>query len=210
MNIVAGHRQPGVLWLLLLFLLVGLACAQAGEILTPAEATERAQADVVTGGSSDVEGEFAVGDTATLTGRNFLVNLVDSPGGRIVAGQERGATVTIEGIGELEGEIWYQITGGTGTGWVRASNLEAAEGADEGDGSDEGAIAVGDTVYLTGVGFLVNMYDEPGGRIVATQQRGADVTVLATNTDGGVRWYQIDAPTGEGWVPEENITTEAP
>lgn len=70
---------------------------------------------------------------------------------------------------------------------------------------------VGDTVYLTNKSFLVNMMSEPGGnRMIATQQRGAQVEILQASTVDGTLWYFIDAPTGQGWVPEENITDQAP
>ncbi len=228
MNAAEKNGRWAIVWLIALLLFAGLACAQAGEVLTPAEATERGQSPVVGGAGNpdDIEGTFAVGDTATLTGISFLVNLLDAPGGRIIAGQQRGAQVTVQGLAEHEGEIWYQIDAATGSGWVGADNLEPAEGDADGEetatdeedtpggeesGEAEGsAIQTGETVYLTGVGFLVNMHDQPGGRVIATQERGAQVTILAAADNNGTVWYQIDAPTGEGWVPEENITTEAP
>jgi hypothetical protein len=224
MNIVAKHQQPAILWLVLPLILMVLACAQAGEILTPAEATERATGQLP---GSDREGstagEFQVGDTAALTGRSFLVNIMDAPGGRIAAGQERGVEVEILQATEVDGEIWYQIQAPTGTGWVSADNLEPVEGGEEeeaaGDGAAEGggeeaagAISTGETVYLTGRSFLVNLYEEPSATalIRANQERGAAVTVLQATTENGTIWYEIDAPTGQGWVSEDNVTTEAP
>ena len=69
----------------------------------------------------------------------------------------------------------------------------------------------GDVVYLTNKSFMVSFMSEPGGnRMIAGQERGAKVTILQATTVDGVIWYFIDAPTGEGWVPEENITSEAP
>lgn len=95
MNIVARRGQPALLWLILL-ILSGLACAQAGEILTPAEATERATGALPSGDrEGSTAGDFQVGDRAALTGRSFLVNIMDAPAGRIAAGQERGVEVEI-------------------------------------------------------------------------------------------------------------------
>jgi hypothetical protein len=214
--------QRGLLWLISLLLVAGLACAQAGEVLTPEEATERARNPVVTNGDSDVEGDYAVGESATLVGEGFLINLLDQPGGRITGGQARGATVTIEQIAEAEdGEIWYRVQSSGSGGWVRGENLEPAEGEGEtaeGDSEDttggEGAggaeFQPDDTVYLTGVGFLINLLDQPGGRIVAGQERGATVTVLDSAQQDGVVWYRVRAAGGEGWVSEENVTAEAP
>jgi endonuclease YncB( thermonuclease family) len=70
--------------------------------------------------------------------------------------------------------------------------------------------ADGDTVYLTGR-YLINMMDAPGSKtMIAAQERGVAVIILSSATVDGVNWYQIDAPTGIGWVPETNLTTEAP
>lgn len=220
MRISRRKRQPGMLWLIGLLLFAGLACAQAGEVLTPEEATERARNPlVVNGGESSAEGEFAVGDQAELTADGFLVNLLDQPGGRITGGQARGATVTVEQVAEAEGEIWYRISSSGSSGWVRAENLVPLEGetAEEGeDGEEQEGEQAGaqfqpdDTAYLTGVGFLINILDQPGGRIVAGQERGAAVTILDSAAQDGVVWYLISAPGGQGWVSEENLTAEAP
>ena len=43
-----------------------------------------------------------------------------------------------------------------------------------------------------------------------TQEKGVQVEILNVTEYEGEKWYLIDAPTGEGWVPAENILTEAP
>lgn len=190
--------------------LTSLACSQAGEILTPAEATARAieVAPVFTTGSSSVEGGvFEAGQTAVLTDRSFLVNMYDGPGGKVSAGQERGAEVTVLEV-SMEGDvIWYKIEAATGEGWVPATSLKALEGEEE--TAIEGP-QPGDSAYLQGKSFLVSFLDAPGGKMIAGQERGAAVTILEVAQVEGVTWYKIDAPTGQGWVPAENITTEAP
>jgi hypothetical protein len=191
-------------------ILASLACSQAGEILTPAEATARAveSAPVFTTGSSSVEGGvFEAGDKATLTDRSFLVNLYDAPGGKVSAGQERGAEVTVLEVSTEAGNVWYKIEAPTGEAWVPAKNLEALEG--EGETTIEGP-QPGDGAYLQGKSFLVNLLDVPGGKMIAGQERGMAITILQVVEVDGAVWYQIDAPTGQGWVPAENITTEAP
>lgn len=213
MNHASTTKQPPLIWLIVLLIAASLACAQAGEVMTPQEATARAEEALSRPDrEGSTAGEFQPGDTAALTGRSFLVNIMDTPAGRISAGQERGAVVTVLQATEVEGDIWYQIEAPTGSGWVRYDSLEAVEGEEAGPDDEEaaGAIPAGETVTLSGRSFLVNLYDEPGGRISAGQERGATVTVLGSTTYEGVVWYQIDAPTGQGWVPEENISTEAP
>jgi hypothetical protein len=191
-----------------LLLLAALACEQAGEIVTSEEATRRAEEarQFVPVESVDTTGP-QIGETVTLIGRGFLVNLLDAPDGKIVAGQERGAEVLIEDIAATEGELWYRIKGSTGSGWVSEANIEPIEQEEE--AAAEGP-QVGDTVYLTGRLFLVNLYNQPGGIIAAGQERGVTVTIVQIADHEGERWYLIDAPTGEWWAPAENITTEAP
>ena len=70
---------------------------------------------------------------------------------------------------------------------------------------------VGDIVYLVNKSFLVSLMDAPGSnKMIAGQERGAQVEILQAANVDGVLWYFIDAPTGKGWVPETNISTEAP
>lgn len=212
---------------LLLFIgllaLAALACAQAGEILTPAEATARAAApqgdtNEDYAGESVDSARLQPGDQALLTGRSFLVNLYNLPAGRIIAGQERGVRVEILETGlDDEGDVWYRISAPTGEGWVPGTDLEtivaeegeeaADDGAEESSGEPAtGDIQVGDTVVLTARGFLVNIINEAGGnRIIANQERGVEVRVLDVQDVNGTLWYLIDAPTGEGWVPVENV-----
>ena len=203
-----GRRA--VILMIGVLILASLACNQSGEVLTPAEATARAveAAPVFTTGSSSVEGGmFEAGDKAALTGRSFLVNLYDGPGGKISAGQERGAEVTVLEVSTEAGGVWYKVKAPTGEAWVPAANLTALES------EEETAVAgpqPGDGAYLQGTSFLVNFLDAPGGKIVAGQERGMAITILQVAQVDGATWYQIDAPAGQGWVPAENITTEAP
>ena len=75
----------------------------------------------------------------------------------------------------------------------------------------EGGIQVGDVVYLTGKGYLISIVAEPGSmRMIAGQERGVKVTIIDVADVEGETWYKIDAPTGDGWVPAENIATEKP
>ena len=200
-----------ILWLVGLLVLASLACSQAGEILTPEEATARAEAAFgpVIGSDDAVNAEFKVGDQATLAGKGFLVNLMDEPGGKISGGQERGAEVEVTSSAVYEGEIWYRVKANTGEGWIKAANLEPLEIEEE--AAPATTYQAGDEVYLAGKSFLVSLMGEAGGnRMIAGQERGTLVIIIETADVEGVTWYLIDAPTGQGWVPEENLTTEAP
>lgn len=75
----------------------------------------------------------------------------------------------------------------------------------------ENSLKPGTTVYLIGKGYLINLVDAPGSlRMIAGQERGAEVSIIQSTTHEGEIWYLVSAPTGEGWVHEENVSTEAP
>jgi hypothetical protein len=210
--------------------LASLACKQAGQILTPEEATAIAQQGNKSenqGSSSngDQDNQFSVGQTVKFAGTGFLIPIMKEPGDRtIYSNAGRNQTATIKGSREVDGELWYQIESGAGNGWVIAKNLEAvdeevtqpAPGEASETPSDETApsgdvFAAGDTVYLAGRNYMINLMDGPGSKkIIAGQQRGVPVTILEAESVDGAIWYQIDSPTGEGWVPAENLTAEQP
>ena len=200
-----------IIWFIGLLLLVSLACAQSGEIISDAEATARANSPVSSSaGESADAANFNIGDTVVLVGKGFLINILDGPGGKISAGQEKGAEVEILSSTAFEDAVWYEIEASTGKGWVKASNLEAVEGESEADLTADGP-QPDDTIYLVGQGFLINMMGEAGGnRMVAGQERGAEATIIEVTVVDGALWYLVEASTGQGWVPAENISTEAP
>ena len=209
------RMRKALAWLIGLLILASLACQQAGEILTPEDATARAREGAFqppSNGGSAAGAAFEPGDTATVIGTGFLINLLDTPGGRIIGSQSRGSEVEILESAEFEGTIWYHVDSETGEGWLKAENLEPIAGEPEGEGEVEiSGPQAGDTVYLVSNGFLVNLLAEPGGRVQAVQERGVQVTIIQVfQTEEGEIWYQIDAPTGEGWIPAENISVEAP
>lgn len=217
MNVGAREREV-LASLMALLIIAGLACSGAGGMLTPNEATKRARRPEVVSAGAGVEYSFQAGDTALLIGRSLLVDVLSEPGGTTKAAQERGTEVEVTDVVQSEREIWYEIDAPTGNGWVSADNLEDVPSAEPivgkagATGSERslGEIDSGDTVYLTGIGYLVNLYDMPGGRLVAKLQRGAPLTVTVAKEQDGVTWYQVVTDDSQGWVAEANITSEAP
>lgn len=212
-----NSRVAAFVWFLGLLVLANLACGiETGEILTPAEATARVEQTREARFSSDTsteEGGFQQGDTIVFTGEEYLIPMFQEAGGEgnpfSFAG--RGDEGTIIGSRDVEGVRWYRVETTAGTGWVNQQYLQATEGGGEGETASDNGPQSGDTVYLTASGFLVNLYNEAGSsRIVANQESGAEVTVIGTESVEGETWYFVEAPTGEGWVPAENISTEAP
>ena len=75
----------------------------------------------------------------------------------------------------------------------------------------ENSLEKGTVAYLPGRSCLINSVDTPGSlHMIAGQERGVEVTILDSTLYEDAIWYLIKAPTGEGWVPEENLTTEEP
>ncbi len=76
-------------------------------------------------------GGLKVGDNFTITGKLFLVNILEepSPVGKIVGGVARGEVVTIVQATQVDGKFWYQVETSAGTGWVSEENV-----LDEGEG----------------------------------------------------------------------------
>jgi hypothetical protein len=113
-------------------ILLSLACKQSGEIITPAEATQRYEAtqgaqigDVVVIAEGAV---FNPGDKAVLESEGYLVGMFQQPGGRTpFSYATRGDEVTIRSSVDVDGEIWYEIESIAGEGWLPASNFEIAE-----------------------------------------------------------------------------------
>lgn len=192
-------------------ILASLAC-QTGQILTPEEATQAAvetrEAEFETS-SEAISSDISPGSTVELSGLSFLVAIVDAPGSEnTITNVARGDTATVLEAAQFEGEVWYRIESDGGTGWIKSDFVELAAGT-----VDAGAplFSEGDQAYLTGVQFLISLMRAPGANdIIAGQERGVQVEVLEARRVGEDVWYRIDAPTGEGWVPESNLTAEKP
>ena len=204
-----------------LLFLASLSCNQAGEILTPAEATARAEAAkaptraVATPSEAEKAADFQVGDTVEFTGSGHLIPMYKEPGDTVAFSYAgKGETATVLAFEEIEGDAWFEIKGGAGQGWVKGEYLMTPAGKESGEGEELPAPTgpqVGDTVTLVGTGYLITLVDAPGAtRMQAVQDRGVEVVILDVADHEGESWYMIDAPTGEGWVKAENISAEAP
>ncbi len=185
-----------------------LACSQAGEILTPAEATARAMPTAAPTASGEVVGtQFSIGDTVEFVSSGYLVPIYQKPGDRTAFSHAaRGDTGTVIGSEMVGDVLWYHVDSVAGLGWVQNEYIAAVGG--EGGG---GKFQPGSTAYLTGKGYLINLVEAPGSlRMIAGQERGVEVTIVETSVYEGANWYLVDAPTGQGWVSEENLSMEKP
>ncbi|MGA9531481.1 MAG: hypothetical protein WBR18_02085 [Anaerolineales bacterium] len=186
-------------------LLSSLAC-ETGQILTPEEATQAAVAtgEARVGAAQQASNpDFEPGDLVTLTGQNFLIGLASEPGDtEMISHVSRGSQGTVKDARDVNGFAWYQVETEAGTGWVNGKFLKPEATASQG-------LEIGATAYLAGKQYLVPIVDVPGSkRMVAGQERGAEVTILDVSVVDGKNWYEIEAPTGKGWVVEDNLSAE--
>ncbi len=72
---------------------------------------------------------LAIGDTFTITGKVFLVNLLEEPKttGRVIGGVARGEVVTVVQATQVDGVFWYQVDTSSGVGWVTEENIQQEE-----------------------------------------------------------------------------------
>jgi hypothetical protein len=113
-------------------IILSLSCKQAGEIITPAEATQRFEATQAADTGEEVleaEGaEFAVGSMVELASEGHLVGLYKDPSDKNpYTFATRGDEVNVVGSQEIEGDIWYKIESTAGNGWLPSANVEAIE-----------------------------------------------------------------------------------
>lgn len=122
--------RKSLFWLVAVLVLASLACSQAGEILTPEEATERAAPTATPTVDPEQAFTYAVGAEIALQDPNggFLVTFVNEPGGGSVTGQApRGEIATISTQALVGEEEWYEITAPGGSGWITIGHIQTDE-----------------------------------------------------------------------------------
>ncbi len=128
-----AHKK--VIWILvpiLLLFVFSIACNQSGEIISPAEATQRYEA-TQSAVSGDVSGDAAgatylAGELAILTSNTYLVGLYNIAGDVVAFSfATRGDEVTVTGSLDIDGTIWYKVETLAGSGWLPEVNLEPVE-----------------------------------------------------------------------------------
>jgi len=117
-----------LLALLAVLIVSAMACAQAGQILPDAEATQIALPTATTQVDVSAQAEYQVGQTVSMFGGSFgaLVPLYGQPGSRFFSSQvSNGEQVVVLELGiDEDGLIWYLVDGQAGTGWIWGEHLE--------------------------------------------------------------------------------------
>jgi uncharacterized protein YgiM (DUF1202 family) len=201
--------HTGIYLTLGMLIFAGLACAQAGSILTPEEATQQAQAtaEAGVGLGEGSETDIHPGDTVEFVGSGYLVLLRDEPGSSSTTVQsQRGVQGTVKGSQVFEDDVWYLVETVGGEGWLPSDLVELVE-SEETETFQEGDVA-----YLVGSDDSIDILQSPGttDQVTETQSSGVEVTILEASEVDNALWYRVDTPTSEGWVAEENVTAEAP
>lgn len=112
--------------------MITLACKQSGEIISPAQATQRYEATQAASSgevSGDAEGAiYLAGSEVTLTSESYIVTLFTSPGVESATSfSTRGDIVTVIGSVVFDGTIWYKVEGYAGSGWLTDVNFDSEE-----------------------------------------------------------------------------------
>jgi hypothetical protein len=128
-----GKRNFAISLFVLIFLfLISIACQQSGEIISPAEATQRYESTQAAEAGDFVEilegATYPVGSAVELTEQGLLVALYKDPSdNNPFSFATRGDQVEVVGSMEYEGEIWYKVTSPAGDGWLPETNLLPVE-----------------------------------------------------------------------------------
>lgn len=113
--------------LILALSFAALACAQSGQILPDAEATQLVLPTATVQVDVSAQAEYQVGETVTMVGGDFgaLVPLYGQPGSRFFSSQvPHGEIVEILQLGiDEDGVIWYSVEGLAGSGWIWGEHI---------------------------------------------------------------------------------------
>ncbi|MQC27261.1 MAG: hypothetical protein DWG76_07420 [Chloroflexi bacterium] len=111
--------------------LAALACARAGEILPDDIATEQAIPTATPVRDLSAQAEYQIGEQAQIFGGSFgaLVPLYGQPGSRSFTSQiQNNSIVIIIELGlDEDGNVWYEVDGQAGQGWLRGANLQPVQ-----------------------------------------------------------------------------------
>lgn len=189
-----------------------LACSKAGQIVSVAEATEIAGlVEKRTGldtSYKNAEGSVFIADdiVSFYAGEGVeLVPLFKDAGDRKPYTEiKAGINGKVDSSVVVDGVVWYKILNSVANGYVTLEGLK-----DPSDGGNVVAFEIGDTPYLDGISYLVQLFNEPGSLMATIQQeKGIQVEILEIADLDGVAWYKVSSPAGDGWVLTESLSVE--
>lgn len=201
-----------LIFVMMTLLLASLACSKAGQIVSVAEATAIAEnieeVDLFDTSYKNAEGAIFVADDIVRFYAGEDVDMVpvyqDAGDRNPFTEVSTGTNGKVDSSALVDGVVWYKILSSVANGWVTLDGLE-----DPSDGGEAVAFEVGDTPYLDGISYLVQLFNEPGSLMALIQQeKGVQIEILEIEELDGTAWYKVDSPAGEGWVTAENLSAE--
>jgi hypothetical protein len=111
--------------------LATMACAQAGQILSDADATQIALPTATPVLELSGQADYQIGEPVVMVGGNFgaLVPLYGQPGANFFTSQIKNGTLAIIlELGQAEdGVIWYLVASDAGEGWIWGEHIGPVE-----------------------------------------------------------------------------------
>jgi uncharacterized protein YgiM (DUF1202 family) len=145
---------------------------------------------------------FDTGDRVVVN--DGPVNMRTSAGANasIIAALTTGSTGTVlGGPSAATGYTWYQLSTGSGSGWVADAFLAAAPA------SDAGKFDIGDSVYVSDGPLNLRSSAGTSNSIVAQLATGDTGTVTnGPSTGSGYTWYRIQTAEGSGWAAQDFLS----
>jgi hypothetical protein len=205
-------RSIFLILVLMSLLLASLACSKAGQIVSIEEATAIAeQTEKRTGldtSYKNAEGSVFIADDIVSFYAGDDVDTVpvykDAGDNKPFTEVATGTSGKVDSSVLVDGEVWYKILSPVANGYVTIDGLK-----DSSDGGETMSFEVGDTPYLNGISYLVQLFDSPGSLMARIQQeRGVMVEITMIEDLDGVSWYFVDSPAGQGWVTADSLSVD--
>ncbi len=206
-------RNIFLILVLVSLLMASLACSKAGQVVSIEEATAIAEQIEDTGGLDtsfkNAEGAVFLADDIISFYAGDDVDVVpvykDAGDKKPYTEVPSGTSGKVDSSVLVDGVVWYKILTSISNGYVTLDGLK-----DAGDGGYSASFEVGDTPYLNGISYLVQLFDSPGSLMARIQQeRGIQVEVLQIEAlDDGTVWYEVDSPAGQGWVTVDSLSVD--
>lgn len=131
-------------------------------------------------------------------------NVRERPGTEetIVAAPALGTVLeVVDGPTTVDDNVWYQVAGEDGWGWIGSTRIEASDAA-----PPVGKYETGDDLIINA--DVVNIRVEPSLRapVVANVPFAENASVVeGPMPAGGYRWYKVTTAYGEGWAAEQYL-----
>ncbi|CAN5625850.1 hypothetical protein BH23CHL4_BH23CHL4_09230 [soil metagenome] len=145
---------------------------------------------------------FETGDRVIVDDGPVNIRTSSNTSSSIIASLSTGTTGTVlSGPSSGSGYTWYQLSTGSGSGWVADAFLAAAPA------SGAGKFEIGDSVYVSDGPLNLRSSAGTDATIVAQLSTGDTGTVTnGPSTASGYTWYRIQTAAGSGWAAQDFLS----